>query len=78
MIPRLITHREQGALGMELIMTEDINVCTVTEAAKLLRVSPATIRRLILYGKLPAARIGRSVRIERRTLILLITKRGVV
>lgn len=38
-------------------------VCTVQEAATRLRVSTATIRRLISASQLPAARVGRSVRV---------------
>jgi excisionase family DNA binding protein len=37
---------------------------TVRETASRLRVSCATIRRLIQAGKLRALRVGRSVRIE--------------
>lgn len=54
-------------------MSRIIDVCSVKEAAAELRVSPATIRRLIGAGKLRAARIGRSVRIERRILDLLVS-----
>jgi excisionase family DNA binding protein len=37
---------------------------TVHEAASLLRVSELTVRRWIWAGKLPAARLGRRVRIR--------------
>lgn len=46
-------------------MVSKSEVCTVREAAAAARVSQATIRRLIIFGKLKAMRIGRSVRIER-------------
>lgn len=36
---------------------------TVVECAKWYRISPATVRRLIESGRLPAVRVGRSIRI---------------
>jgi excisionase family DNA binding protein len=41
---------------------------TAEEAAAAWRVSVATIRRLIASGRLPAVKIGRSVRIDREQL----------
>ncbi len=45
---------------------------TVREAATALRVQPSTIRRLIGAGRLPAARLGRLVRIDALTLHRLV------
>lgn len=57
-------------------MAKSTRVYTVKEAAEVLGVSPATIRRLIDRGKLPAIRVGRSVRIERCVLEQILTKKG--
>lgn len=43
-------------------------VYTIPEAAKLLKVSPQTVKRAIADGRLPVARFGRSVRISERAL----------
>ena len=64
----------QEALFRSPCMATRFEVCTVNEAAKELRVSPATIRRLIWSGALKASKIGRSVRIERRTLKNILEK----
>lgn len=41
---------------------------TVTEVAKNFRVSKMTVYRLIEHGELPAARIGRSLRIPEQAV----------
>lgn len=41
-----------------------MSLLTVREVASLLRVSSATIQRLIRVGDLPATRIGRQARID--------------
>lgn len=48
---------------------EDPKLLTAQEAAALLRVSEATVRRLIRQRKLPGTRIGRDYRIPRAQLI---------
>lgn len=48
---------------------------TVRETARLLRVSPVTVRRYIKAGRLQAVRIGRNVRIEREAVEKLPTVR---
>lgn len=45
-----------------------MQLLTVPEAARLLRLSEITIRRYIASGKLTAVRVGRNVRIEQRDL----------
>ena len=45
---------------------------TVAEAASLLRVSEKTIRRQIAGGRLPACRVGRSVRLSTKAVEMLI------
>ncbi len=55
-------------------MSERMEVYTVREVAAHMRVSEATVRRLILYGKLPATRIGRSIRINARVLDHMLAK----
>lgn len=49
-------------------MVRNAEYLTVREAADWLRVSKATIRRLIDAGKMPALRVGRSIRIARTEL----------
>lgn len=48
---------------------EDPKLLTSQEAAALLRLSEATVRRLIRQRKLPGTRIGRDYRIPRAQLI---------
>jgi excisionase family DNA binding protein len=42
-----------------------MELLTVQETAALLKVAPITVRRFIADGRLPAVRVGRSVRIEK-------------
>jgi excisionase family DNA binding protein len=44
---------------------QSVDLLTVQETAALLKVAPITVRRLIEDGRLPAVRIGKSVRIEK-------------
>jgi excisionase family DNA binding protein len=44
------------------------DVLTVAEVAALIRVDPATIRRWIISGDLPAMRVGRGYRISEAAL----------
>jgi len=46
---------------------------TVNETARLLRVSPITIRRYIASGKLSAERVGRGVRVRREAIADFVT-----
>lgn len=41
-----------------------MELLTVQETAALLKVAPITVRRFIADGRLPAVRVGRSVRID--------------
>ena len=45
-----------------------MELLTVQETARLLKVTPITIRRHIAAGRLPAVRVGRAVRIRREAL----------
>jgi excisionase family DNA binding protein len=49
---------------------------TIQETARLLRVTPVTVRRYIHDGRLPAVRVGRGVRVEKEAAIQLITPVG--
>lgn len=49
------------------VITDDL--LTTSEVARYLRVSDRTVSRLIRTGKLPAARIGRAVRIRQSDLL---------
>lgn len=41
-----------------------MELLTVDEVAKMLRISSVSVRRYVAAGKLPAVRVGRSVRID--------------
>lgn len=45
-----------------------MELLTVEETARMLKVSPITVRRFIAAGKLPAIRIGRGVRVRREAI----------
>jgi excisionase family DNA binding protein len=45
-----------------------MELLTVDETAKLLKVAPVTVRRYIADGRLPAVRVGRSVRVRRESI----------
>jgi excisionase family DNA binding protein len=53
--------------GAPAVITDDL--LTTSEVARYLRVSDRTVSRLIRTGKLPAARIGRAVRIRQSDLL---------
>ena len=56
-----------------ILALEDDEILTIEDAAKLLRVSPATVWRLVRSGALPAVRVGRkAVRIRRAELASII------
>ncbi len=42
---------------------DDVNLLTVAEVADVLRLSRATVYRMVASGALPALKLGRSVRI---------------
>jgi excisionase family DNA binding protein len=50
-----------------------MELLTVKETARLLRVSPITIRRYIASGRLPAERVGRGIRVRRRSVEHFVT-----
>lgn len=45
-----------------------MNLLTVGETARLLRVSPITVRRYIKSGRLAAVQVGRGVRVDRAAI----------
>src|SRR5687767_8544271 len=49
-----------------------MELLTVHETAQLLKVSPITVRRFITDGRLPAVRVGKSVRVNREAVDALI------
>lgn len=46
----------------------NLNFYSVAEAARLLRVSQKTLRRLIHSGEVPAVKVGRNYRISNKIL----------
>ncbi len=51
------------------------DLLTRSEAARYLRVSDRTVSRLIRTGELPAARIGRAVRIRQSDLLDMLNEK---
>ncbi len=49
-----------------------MELLTVDETARLLKVTQITVRRFIAEGRLPAVRVGRAVRVRREALDQLI------
>jgi excisionase family DNA binding protein len=49
-----------------------MELLTVQETARLLRLTPMTVRRYIAAGRLPAVRVGRRVRVERDAVQALV------
>jgi excisionase family DNA binding protein len=47
---------------------ESVELLTVDEIAKLLKVTPITVRRYITDGRLPAVRVGRRVRVRKEAV----------
>lgn len=45
-----------------------MELLTVQETAKLLKVTPTTVRRYIMAGHLPAVKVGRRVRVRREAI----------
>jgi excisionase family DNA binding protein len=45
-----------------------VELLTVDETARLLRVAPITVRRYIVDGRLSAVRVGRSVRVDKDSI----------
>jgi excisionase family DNA binding protein len=54
-------------------MTED-KILTVAEAAEILQVSAATVRRLLIDGKIPGFRAGSRWRISKNALFTAVNR----
>jgi excisionase family DNA binding protein len=52
------------------------DVVSIAEAAKSLSVSQSTVRRLLKCGELDLVRIGRVVRIPRKSILALLDRSG--
>jgi excisionase family DNA binding protein len=50
-----------------------MELLTVDETARLLKVAPVTVRRYIADGRLPAVRVGRGVRVRKETVGQFVT-----
>jgi excisionase family DNA binding protein len=59
---------------MLMHMEEEIcmELLTIQETARMLKVNPITIRRYIASGRLPAVRVGRGVRVRKEAVDQLI------
>ncbi len=57
---------------------EDPGLLTVKEVALAVRVSPATVYRLVQAGELGAVRVGRSIRVKAEDLRAFLESRRVV
>ena len=53
-----------------------MELLTVEETAKMLKVAPITVRRYIQSGRLPAVKVGRGVRLRREAVEALLTPIG--
>jgi excisionase family DNA binding protein len=49
-----------------------MELLTIQETARMLKVNPITIRRYIESGRLPAVRVGRGVRVRKEAVDQLI------
>ena len=47
---------------------EDLEVLTLDEGARLLRVNPKTLRDAVARGEIPARRVGKLIRLNRSAL----------
>lgn len=53
-----------------------MDLLTLQETARLLRVTPITVRRYIAAGRLPAMKVGKGVRVERQAVEQLLAPVG--
>ena len=53
-----------------------MDLLTLQETARLLRVTPITVRRYITAGRLPALKVGKGLRIERQAVERLLDPIG--
>src|SRR6185312_8650195 len=51
----------------------DMDLLTIAETARELKVAPITIRRYIDSGRLPAVRVGRGIRVRREAVERFVT-----
>lgn len=49
-----------------------MDLLTVDETARMLKLNPVTVRRCIADGRLPAVRVGRRIRIRREAVETLL------
>src|SRR5438552_14657932 len=64
-VPMGILVCKMGSAPMELL--------TIQETARMLKVHPMTIRRYVADGRLPAVRVGKGVRVRKEAVDLLVT-----
>jgi len=58
-------------------MKVEVDLLKLAEAAQVLRVHPATLRRLIRIGQVPATRAGQSIRIARDSITQYLRRRRI-
>jgi excisionase family DNA binding protein len=57
---------------MEITQRGKVNLIGTSELAELLDIHPATLRRLVESGKIPAVRVGRQWRFDRDVIFDLL------
>jgi excisionase family DNA binding protein len=67
-------HQSNQFANLLLMLATDNNLLNVDEAAAYLRIKPPTVRAWILKRKIGVVRLGRSVRLRKNELDLLIER----
>lgn len=71
-LPAWVYTKPEPLATQQALADNPADLLTRTEVARYLRVSDRTVSRLIRKGQLPAARIGRAVRIRQSDLLQML------
>lgn len=74
-LPAWVYTKPEPSATLQVPVDATDDLMTRAEAARYLRVSDRTVSRLIGTGKLPAARIGRAVRIRHADLLEMLNRK---